>query len=155
MPEPWGWVPSTAFALGARAAIAFHVASYRLTAGVVGHQLGPLTCLLLTTRGARTGLARTLPLVYGRDGEDLILVASKGGSPQHPAWYVNLKTNPEAVVQVGSRSLRVHARTATAAERPRLWQLMTRQYKGYDDYQRKAAREIPIVVLGMLTSDRL
>ncbi|HEY8739641.1 MAG TPA: nitroreductase family deazaflavin-dependent oxidoreductase [Candidatus Dormibacteraeota bacterium] len=141
------WNRPQAFVLGARAVFTFHQAAYRATGGLIGHRLGPISCLLLTTRGAKSGLARTLPLVYGRDGDRLVLVASKGGSPKHPAWYVNLKAHPEVVVQVGSKNLWMNARTATVAERPRLWKLMTRQYKGYDGYQERTEREIPLVVL--------
>ena len=141
------WNRPSAFVLAARGVFALHQVAYRATGGVIGHRLGPIRCLLLTTRGAKSGLARTLPLLYGRDGKDLILVASKGGSPRHPAWYVNLKAHPEAVVQVGSRNVWVRARTATTAERPRLWKLMNRQYGGYDGYQERTDREIPIVIL--------
>jgi len=147
MPDHATWNRRSGFVLAARGAFALHQAAYRATAGIIGHRLGPLTCLLLTTRGARSGLARTLPLLYGRDGKNLILVASKGGSPRHPAWYVNLQSHPEAVVQVGSRNVWVKARTATRAERPRLWKLMNRQYSGYDGYQERTDRVIPIVVL--------
>jgi len=147
MPENAAWKRPSPHVLAARGVFAFHQAAYRATGGLIGHHLGRLTCLLLTTRGARSGLARTLPLLYGRDGENLILVASKGGSPRHPAWYVNLEAQPAVVVQVGSRNLWMNARTATAEERPRLWKLMTRQYSGYDGYQERTDREIPIVVL--------
>jgi deazaflavin-dependent oxidoreductase (nitroreductase family) len=147
MPDDPVWNRHSLVVLAVRGVFAFHQAAYRATGGLVGHRLGPISCLLLTTQGSRTGQARTLPLLYGRDGENLILVASKGGSPKHPAWYVNLQAHPEAVAQVGSRDLWVTARTATAAERPRLWKLMTREYRGYDGYQQRTDREIPIVIL--------
>jgi deazaflavin-dependent oxidoreductase (nitroreductase family) len=163
VPDNTTWNRPSASVLGARALFSFHQAAYRATGGIIGHRLGRLTCLLLTTRGAKSGLARTLPLVYGRDGRHLVLVASKGGAPAHPAWYVNLKAHPEVVVQVGSKNLWMNARTATPAERPRLWKLMTRQYAGYDAYQERTDREIPIVILepaggttgsGLARSDR-
>jgi deazaflavin-dependent oxidoreductase (nitroreductase family) len=141
------WKRPAPFVLAARGVFSLHQAAYRATGGLVGHRLGALTCLLLTTRGAKSGLARTLPLVYGRDGDNLILVASKGGSPNHPAWYTNLSAHPDVVVQVGSKNLWMRARTATSAEKPRLWQLMTRQYRGYDGYQERTTRKIPIVIL--------
>jgi F420H(2)-dependent quinone reductase len=141
------WKRPSLFVLAARGVFAWHQAAYRATGGLVGHRMGNLTFLLLTTRGAKTGVARTLPLVYGRDGDNLVLVASKGGAPRHPAWYVNLSAHPEVVVQLGSRNLWMRARTATGPERDRLWKLMTGQYKGYDDYQRRTDRQIPIVVL--------
>ncbi|MFN2462696.1 MAG: nitroreductase family deazaflavin-dependent oxidoreductase [Candidatus Dormibacteria bacterium] len=146
MPDA-AWNRPSPFVLAARGVFALHQAAYRATGGLVGHRVGTLTCLLLTTTGARTGAARTLPLVYGRDGDNLVLVASKGGSPKHPAWYINLSAHPEVVVQVGSRTVWMTARTATRAERPRLWKLMTRQYSGYDGYQERTDREIPLVIL--------
>lgn len=141
------WKRPAAFVLAARGVFSMHQVVYRATGGLVGQRLGNLTFLLLTTRGAKSGLARTLPLVYGRDGDNLVLVASKGGSPKHPAWYVNLSAHPDVVVQVGSTNVWMRARTATGAERTRLWKLMTRQYKGYDGYQQRTDRAIPIVVL--------
>ena len=141
------WNRPSPFVMAARSVFALHQAAYRATGGLVGHRLGRLTCLLLTTKGARSGIARTLPLVYGRDGDNLILVASKGGSPRHPAWYVNLTAHPEVVVQVGSKNVWMKARTATKTEKPRLWKLMTTQYGGYDGYQERTDREIPIVIL--------
>jgi deazaflavin-dependent oxidoreductase (nitroreductase family) len=147
VPDNATWNRSSALVLGARAVFSFHQAAYRATGGIIGHRLGRLTCLLLTTRGAKSGLARTLPLVYGRDGHNLVLVASKGGAPAHPEWYVNLKAHPDVVVQVGSKNLWMRARTATPAERPRLWRLMNRQYAGYEGYQERTDREIPIVIL--------
>jgi len=90
---------------------------------------------------------RTTPLLYIRDGDDLVIVASKGGYPQHPAWFHNLRANPDTTVQVGSERRPVHARVASAEERSRLWPRVTRAYSGYDDYQGRAGREIPLVIL--------
>jgi deazaflavin-dependent oxidoreductase (nitroreductase family) len=104
--------------------------------------------LLLTTRGARTGQPRSTPLLYGSDGDQLVLVASKAGSPQHPAWYRNLKANPQVDVIVHGRSGRYRAREAEGEERERLWASAVEQYAGYDVYQGRAgARRIPVVVL--------
>ena len=97
--------------------------------------------------GAKSGSKRASPLVYGEDGENLILVASKGGYPKNPAWFHNLMANPDTTVQVGSRRSRVHARVATPEERERLWPLMVGVYGGYEDYRRRTDREIPLVVL--------
>ena len=97
--------------------------------------------------GAKSGKSRTSPLAYGVDGENLILVASKGGYPHNPAWYHNLLANPDTTVQVGSRRKAVHARTAAPEERARLWALMVGVYGGYEDYRRRTDREIPLVVL--------
>jgi len=125
-----------------------HTAIYRATGGRIGHRVpGAPPMLLLDHVGAKSGKRRTSPLVYGRDGQNLILVASKGGYPKNPAWLHNLMANPDTTVQVGSHHQSVHARVASAEERPRLWQLMVGVYGGYEDYQRRTEREIPLVVL--------
>lgn len=125
-----------------------HTVLYRATCGVIGHHLPGLPqTLLLDHVGARSGTHRTSPLLYGEDGKNLILVASKGGHPKNPAWYHNLLANPDTTVQVGSRRLPVHARAATPEERPRLWELMVGIYRGYETYRRRTNREIPLVVL--------
>ncbi len=104
--------------------------------------------LLLDHVGAKSGTKRTSPLLYVRDGDDLVIVASKGGHPKHPAWYHNLMANPETTVQVGSHRVEVHARVATPEERERLWPLAVAGYSGYEDYQvRSKGREIPLVIL--------
>jgi len=125
-----------------------HVAIYRATNGLVGHRVpGAPPTLLLDHVGAKSGAHRTSPLVYTRDGDDIVLVASKGGYPKHPAWFHNLMANPDTIAQVGSSRLSVHAHVADAAERARLWPKVLETYKGYADYQRRAGREIPLVVL--------
>jgi F420H(2)-dependent quinone reductase len=125
-----------------------HATIYRATHGVVGHRFpGTPPVLLLEHVGARSGARRTSPLVYGEDGDDLVLVASKGGYPKNPAWYHNLKAHPDTTIQVGSRKRNVHARVATAKERERLWPLMVGVYSGYEAYRRRTEREIPLVVL--------
>jgi deazaflavin-dependent oxidoreductase (nitroreductase family) len=104
--------------------------------------------LLLDHVGAKSGVRRTSPLLYVRDGEDLVIVASKGGFPRHPAWYHNLVANPDTTVQVGSEHLPVHARVAKPEERDRLWKMAVDAYGGYRDYAaRSKGREIPLVVL--------
>ncbi|MGH2903074.1 MAG: nitroreductase family deazaflavin-dependent oxidoreductase [Solirubrobacteraceae bacterium] len=125
-----------------------HVALYRASKGLVGHRFpGAPQTLLLDHVGAKSATRRTSPLVYGVDGENLILVASKGGNPKHPGWFHNLVANPDTTVQVGSRHRDVHARVAGAEERERLWPLMLKVYGGYAAYQRRAEREIPLVIL--------
>ena len=124
-----------------------HVARYRETAGEEGHDWQGTKTLLLTTTGRRSGEPRELPLIYGRDGDDYLVVASKGGAPEHPAWYLNLEANPDVEVQVGADRFKARARTATADERPRMWRTMTAEWPAYDEYQTKTDREIPIVVL--------
>src|SRR5438552_8588386 len=125
-----------------------HTARSRGTGGLVGHRVpGFAPSLLLDHVGAKSGKARTSPLVYGVDGENLVLVASKGGFPRNPAWFHNLMAIPDTTVQVGSRRKAVRARAATPEERERLWALMVRVYGGYEDYRRRTDREIPLVVL--------
>ena len=125
-----------------------HTAIYRASHGLIGHRIpGQPPVLLLDHVGAKSGTGRTSPLVYGRDGENLVLVASKGGYPKHPAWFHNLRANPDTTVQVGSRSIDVHARVAEGEERARLWALMVGVYPGYEGYRKRTEREIPIVVL--------
>jgi len=103
--------------------------------------------LILTTTGRRSGEQRTAPLIFGRHGDDLLIVASKGGAPAPPAWYVNLQANPEVQVQVKGDRFTAHARTATAAEKPELWKIMTSIWPHYDEYQQRTTRDIPVVVL--------
>lgn len=104
--------------------------------------------LLLDHVGAKSATKRTTPLLYVKDGEDVVIVASKGGFPKHPAWYHNLMANPDTTVQIGSEHRTVHARVAAPEERDRLWALAVKAYRGYDDYAaRSKGREIPLVVL--------
>jgi deazaflavin-dependent oxidoreductase (nitroreductase family) len=125
-----------------------HVLVYRLTGGLVGARLpNGLNVLLLDHVGAKSGTRRTTPLVYLREGDDLLIVASKGGAPRNPAWFHNLRANPETHVRVGSRRLPVRARVATAEERERLWPKVVETYSGYADYQARTEREIPVVIL--------
>jgi deazaflavin-dependent oxidoreductase (nitroreductase family) len=106
-----------------------------------------VTTLLLTTTGRRSGQSRTTPLIYGRDGERYVVVASRGGAPTHPAWYDNLVAQPAVQVQVMADRFTARARTATPAERPALWKTMAAIWPPYDDYQARTTREIPVVVL--------
>jgi deazaflavin-dependent oxidoreductase (nitroreductase family) len=125
-----------------------HTAIYRVSGGHLGHRIpGSAPMLLLEHTGARSGVRRTTPLVYVEDGANLVIVASKGGHPQHPAWYHNLRANPDTEVQVGTEHRQVHARVAAGEERARLWGLALRVYSGYADYQARTDREIPLVVL--------
>jgi deazaflavin-dependent oxidoreductase (nitroreductase family) len=125
-----------------------HATIYRASHGLIGHRFpGGPPMLLLDHVGAKSATRRTSPLVYAEDGENLVLVASKGGFPKHPGWFHNLIANPDTTVQVGSRRLSVHARVADPQERARLWPLVLKVYGGYADYQRRTAREIPLVIL--------
>jgi deazaflavin-dependent oxidoreductase (nitroreductase family) len=124
-----------------------HVRAYRDSGGEVGYIWNGVPTLLLTVTGRRTGRALTTPLIFGRDGEDYLVVASKGGAPHHPLWYVNLQANAAATIQVKADEFAVTARTAAAAEKPRLWKIMTEVWPNYDAYQARTDREIPVVVL--------
>jgi deazaflavin-dependent oxidoreductase (nitroreductase family) len=120
---------------------------YRLSDGRLGARLLGLPMLLLTTTGRRSGQPHTTALTYLTEGALFAVVASNGGAPQHPAWFLNLRASPEAQIQVGSMAHRVHARQATGAERERLWNRMVQLYAGYRGYQARTTRQIPVVVL--------
>jgi proline iminopeptidase len=125
-----------------------HVRRYRETNGEVGHiwrEGAPI--LLLTTTGRNSGEKTTTPLIYGMDGDNPVIVASKGGSPEHPGWYRNLAKDPGAEVQILAEQFPVRARDAEGEERERLWKQMNGIWKHYDEYQQKTDREIPVVVL--------
>lgn len=124
-----------------------HGGLYRATGGKAGGRMGQLGVLLLTTTGRKSGKSRTVPLTYTRDGDAYVLIGSKGGAPAHPAWYLNLVAHPDATITVGRAEIAVRARTAEGDERERLWRQMADAYAGYDGYQAKTAREIPVVVL--------
>jgi F420H(2)-dependent quinone reductase len=131
-----------------RRATRMHVLVYRATWGLVGHRFaGGPPMLLLEHVGARSAVKRTTPLVYVRDGPTVVLVASKGGHPRNPSWLHNLQANPDATIQIGSRRLLVRARIADPLERTRLWPKAIEVYSGYEGYQRRTAREIPLVIL--------
>ncbi|MEA2404440.1 MAG: hypothetical protein QOE08_1087 [Thermoleophilaceae bacterium] len=125
-----------------------HVDRYRATDGEEGHDWkeGSST-LLLTTIGNKSGEQRTTPLIYGRSGDDYLVVASKGGADEPPAWFVNLEADPDVEVQVKGDRFKARARTATAEEKPEMWKTMTAEWPHYDQYQEKTDREIPVVVL--------
>lgn len=124
-----------------------HVRRYRETDGEVGYLWNGVPILLLTTTGRRTGEARTAPLIFGRDGDRYLVVASMGGAPRHPAWYLNLTAHPEAIVQVRDRTVAVTAHTASPEEKPRLWAAMQALWPRYATYQERTTRTIPVVVL--------
>jgi len=131
-----------------------HIRRYLATDGADGHMFdltaaggGMVPTLLLTTRGRKSGRELLLPLIYGKSGTNYVIVASKGGAPAHPAWYLNLTSDPNVKIQVKDKRMQARARTATGTERQRLWKQMAKIYPPYTDYQAKTAREIPVVVL--------
>jgi deazaflavin-dependent oxidoreductase (nitroreductase family) len=127
-----------------------HTLAYRASGGLIGHRIPGLGApmLLLDHVGARSGTKRTSPLLYVPDGDDVVIVASKGGYPKHPAWFHNLRAHPDTTAQIGRERRDVHARVATAAERERLWPRVVESYPAYADYQKRSkGREIPLVIL--------
>jgi deazaflavin-dependent oxidoreductase (nitroreductase family) len=124
-----------------------HVRRYQQTDGEIGYWWNGAPTLLLTTTGRRSGEARTTPLIFGRDGDDYLVVASVGGMPTHPAWYLNLVDDPSARIQVRGEHIDVVARTAQADEKPRLWRVVNDVWPNYDTYQERTDRVIPVVVL--------
>jgi deazaflavin-dependent oxidoreductase (nitroreductase family) len=124
-----------------------HIRRYRETDGEVGYLWNGATCLILTTTGHKTGKPRDSALIFGRDADRYIVVASKGGAPEHPHWYRNLAANPKVQVQVKRERFTARARTAEGEERERLWKVMTAVWPNYDEYARRTTRTIPVVVL--------
>jgi deazaflavin-dependent oxidoreductase (nitroreductase family) len=132
-----------------------HISRYVATDGAdgylwdasIGGGKGMIATLLLTTTGRKTGRVLTLPLIFGRSGPNYVVVASKGGAPAHPAWYLNLQAKPEVQVQVKAEKFKARAHTADAGERALLWPKMVEIYEPYAEYQKKTDRQIPVVVL--------
>jgi deazaflavin-dependent oxidoreductase (nitroreductase family) len=124
-----------------------HVQRYQETDGEVGYIWNGVPTLLLTTTGRTSGEPRTTPLIFGRDGDDYLVVASMGGAPQHPNWYRNLLADPSARIQVRGEHLDVSAQTADETAKPRLWGIVTEVWPNYDVYQSRTDRVIPVVVL--------
>ena len=124
-----------------------HVKRYQETDGAEGHEWQGVVTLILTTTGRRSGEARSTPLIYGEHGNDYLVVASKGGAPEHPSWYLNVLEHPEVTVQVKGDRFAARARPAGSEEKPELWKIMTEQWPAYDEYQQRSEREIPVVVL--------
>jgi deazaflavin-dependent oxidoreductase (nitroreductase family) len=138
--NPTGWV-------------ARHIRRYVESEGARGHTFNGNDALLLTTRGRRTGRLRRTALYYGRDGEHYVLVATAARGGGDPAWYLNLRHNPAVVLQVRSEIFAAIARPATATERPRLWRLMVKAVPKYLDYERRAGRDLPVVVIERAVDD--
>jgi deazaflavin-dependent oxidoreductase (nitroreductase family) len=124
-----------------------HVRRYEETDGEVGYLWNGAPILILTTTGWKSGKTRKHALIYGTDGDDLLLVASQGGAPDHPNWYKNLAADPRVGIQVLGDRFAARARTATPEEKARLWPKMTELWPSYDDYQAGTERDIPVVVI--------
>ncbi len=126
---------------------AIHRGLYRLLGGRAVGSFAGAPVLLLTTTGRRSGKKRTMPLLYLRDGDAIAVVASAGGQEAHPAWFLNLRANPEVEVEIGRERRTMRAREASPEERERLWPRLVEMYKSYGDYQLKTSRKIPVVLL--------
>ena len=124
-----------------------HVERYLTTGGDEGHMWGGVPTLLLTTTGRKSGAADLIPLIYGEDNGTYIIVGSKGGHALHPSWYENLVAHADVKVQVKADRFSARASTASGEERNRLWALMANIWEGYNEYQERTVREIPVVVL--------
>jgi deazaflavin-dependent oxidoreductase (nitroreductase family) len=124
-----------------------HVRVYRETGGEKGYHWRGTEILLLNTTGRRSGQERTFALIHRADDDRYVIVASKGGAPDHPMWFKNLEAQPDVTVQVRDEVIPVRASVAEGEERARLWSLMTEVWPDYDKYQGKTDREIPVVVL--------
>lgn len=124
-----------------------HIQKYVDSDGAEGHIWNGVPTLLLTTKGRKSGELRRTALIYGEHGSSYLLVASQGGAPSHPAWYLNLQANPEVQVQVGAKKFTARARTATEQEKPELWATMVGIWPAYEEYQTRTERPIPVVVL--------
>ena len=124
-----------------------HIRAYRESDGEVGYIWNGVPTLLLTVTGRKSGESRTSALIFGRDGDDYLVVASVGGMPEHPQWYKNLLANSRAEIQVKGDHIAVEAATASEADKPRLWQIMAELWPNYDVYQSRTERAIPVVVL--------
>ena len=124
-----------------------HLRTYRETDGERGYHWRGTEILLLSTTGRKSGQERTTPLIHRTDDGRWVIVASRGGTPDHPGWYYNLTEDPDVTIQVKGDVVPVRASTATGEERERLWKRMTEVWPAYDEYQERADREIPVVVL--------
>jgi F420H(2)-dependent quinone reductase len=124
-----------------------HASLFRATDGRVGGRMLGSPVLLLVATGRKSGRRRTTPLLYLEDGDRYVIVASNGGAAKHPVWWLNLRANPDATVEIGGRKTRVRATEAQGAEKARLWKELVRMYPSYENYQERTDREIPVVLL--------
>lgn len=124
-----------------------HVRAYRETNGATGYLWNAAPILLLTTKGRKSGDERTSPLIFVRAGDEVAIIASKGGAPQHPGWFLNIEGDPSVTVQVKDDVYEAKARVAEGAERTRIWEDAVKVWPQYADYQASTDRKIPVVVL--------
>lgn len=145
--RPWTPGEEKIGTLGVKLMSRINIWLFRASGGRLGSRfLGGAPVLLLTTIGRRSGKPRTAPLIYLEDGDDVVLVASKGGMSQHPVWYLNLVAHPDVEVQIGSEVRKLRARTASDEEKTKLWPRLNAVYRHYDEYQARTDRNIPVVI---------
>lgn len=120
---------------------------YARTGGRIGGRVVNMPVLLLTTIGRRSGRVQATALTYLMDGPNYVVIASSGGAPRHPDWYLNLQAHPEASIQPGKQIVTVRSRVASGSERDRLWARAVAAYRGYARYEKRTTRKIPVVVL--------
>ncbi len=132
---------------GRRDRVEDHINRYVESNGGDGHIWNDVPTLLLTTIGRLSGNPTTTPLIYGKEGDHYVIVASRGGAPRHPQWYLNIRANPDVELQVLADRFSASATTATPEQRPALWEMMSKIWPLYDKYQANAIREIPVVIL--------
>ncbi|MDF3289074.1 nitroreductase family deazaflavin-dependent oxidoreductase [Streptomyces silvisoli] len=125
---------------------------YESSGGTQGTEIHGSPCLLLDYRGRRSGDWRRTVLIYGRDGEDYLIVASKGGADDHPLWYLSLENNPDVHLRVGTERFAAHAETLSPQEKARVWPHLVEVFAPYEEYQRKTSRDIPVVRLRRTTA---
>ena len=130
-----------------KAALAVYIFLYRLTSGAIGGRMASLQVLLLTTTGRKTGQPRTTPLGYFRQDGNLVVIASNGGADQNPAWFYNLKSNPQVTIQAGNKQLAAKAEVVDAEKRKQMWADLVKMAPVYDRYTTRTKREIPLVIL--------
>ena len=133
--------------------VADHVRRYVESDGADGHIMNGVPCALITHRGRRSGRLRRTPVVYGRDGDRIVIIASRGGSDHHPSWFQNLQAEPSVHVQVLGEHFDLKARVAEGSERATLWEMMVGVYGDFADYQKKTEREIPVLILEPMGTD--
>lgn len=138
---------NAAIATAQKWATRLHASLFRATNGRIGGRMVGSPVLLLVTTGRRSGLRRTTPLLYLEDGDRQVIVASNGGTPKHPVWWLNLQANSAAMVEIAGRKTRVRATEAQGEERGRLWKRLVQMYGPYESYQKRTDREIPVILL--------
>ena len=127
--------------------LSIYIFLYRLTSGAIGGRMAGLNVLLLTTTGRKTGQPRTTPLGYFKQDGNFVIIASNGGAPQNPAWFYNLKSNPQVTIQIGNKQLKAKAEVIDAQKRTQLWADLVKMAPAYERYTQRTNREIPLVIL--------